>query len=269
MRSSSEIRSSRSVVIHPTAIVHPEAELADGVNIGPFSIIAGTVKIGARTVVGAHVVIEGHTTIGQDNEIFTGAVIGSRTQDKKYDGGTSYLVLGDRNKIREYVTINPGTKDGTQTLIGNDNLFMAYSHIAHDCIVHNHVVLANQATLAGHVIVEDRAIVGGLSAVHQFVRIGQLTLIGGCSKVVKDVPPFMMADGHPVKVYGVNTVGLERAGIAPAERMILKKAFRVIFKSRSIIKNALIKLEEEKLPQTPTLAAFLEFLKSSERGVCR
>lgn len=269
MRSGSEVRGSRSVV-HPTAIIHPDAELGEGVSIGPYSIIAGTVKIGDGTVVGAHAVIEGNTTIGNDNEIFTGAVIGSRTQDKKFDGGTSYLVIGNNNKIREYVTINPGTKEGAKTVIGDDNLLMAYSHVAHDCMVHNHVVLANQATLAGHVIIEDRAIIGGLSAVHQFVRIGQLALVGGCSKVVQDVPPYMMTDGHPARAYGINTVGLERAELPKEEKTVLKKAFKVIFKSKHTLKNAIRNLEEsDDIPSTPALAILLQFLKTSERGICR
>ena len=268
MRSGSEIRGRRSVTIHPTAIIHDEAELGEGVVIGPYSIIEGTVKIGDGTLVGSHVVIEGHTTIGAENQIFTGAVIGSPTQDKKYDGGISYLTIGDRNKIREYVTINPGTKDGTRTIIGNDNLLMAYSHVAHDCVVHDHVVLANQATLAGHVIVQDRAIVGGLRAVHQFVRLGELALIGGCSKVVQDVPPFMMADGHPARVYGINSVGLDRAGYASHDKQVLKKAFKITFRSRHTLKNAILHLESE-LGDGAAFETLLKFLKTSERGICR
>ncbi len=268
MRSGSEIRSRGPVNVHPTAIVHPEAELGEGVQIGPYSVIAGTVKIGDRTRIGSHVVIEGNTTLGADNEIFTGAVIGSRTQDKKYDGGASFVRIGDRNFIREYVTINPGTKEGTETLIGDDNLLMAYCHVAHDCILQNHTVLANQATLAGHVIVEDRAIIGGLSAVHQFVRIGQLALVGGCSKVVQDVPPFMMADGHPARAFGINSVGLDRANFSKEEKTLMKKAFKIIFKSRLSLKNSMVKLSEE-CTSTPTLEILLEFLKASERGICR
>jgi len=268
MRSGSEIRSCRSVVIHPTAIIHPDAELGEGVTIGPYSIIAGTVKIGDLTQVGAHVVMEGHTVLGSENEIFTGAVIGSRTQDKKYDGGISYLRIGDRNRIREYVTMNPGTKEGTETVIGNDNLLMAYSHVAHDCIVKDFTVLANQATLAGHVVVEDRAIIGGLSAVHQFVRIGTLALIGGCSKVVQDVPPFFIADGHPARAFGLNSIGLDRADVSKEEKALLKKAFKIIFKSKLSLKSAILQLEQE-LTSTPTLNVLLNFLKSSERGICR
>ena len=143
------------------------------------------------------------------------------------------------------------------------------SHVAHDCVVHNHVVLANQATLAGHVIVEDRAIIGGLSAVHQFVRIGELALIGGCSKVVQDVPPFVMADGHPVHAYGINTVGLERAGLPKEEKTVLKKAFKIVFKSKHTLKNAIRLIVESGLPTTPALTSFLQFLKTSERGICR
>ena len=268
MRSTSEVRSRRSVVIHPTAIVHPDAELGEGVKVGPFALIAETVKVGDRTVVGARVSLEGHTTIGADNEIFTGAVIGSVTQDKKYDGGTSYLKIGDGNKIREYVTINPGTKDGTCTVIGNQNLLMAYSHVAHDCVLGNHTVLANQATLAGHVVVEDGAIIGGLSAVHQFARIGKLSIIGGCSKVVQDVPPFMMVDGHPARAYGINSVGMDRAGYSGDDKSLMKKAFRIVFKSRLTLKNAMVRLEEE-LPPTPTRDILLHFLKASDRGICR
>ena len=268
MRSGSEVRGSGQVTIHPTAIVHPDAELADGVEVGPFAIIEGTVKIGTNTRVGPRVSIEGHTIIGADNEFFTGAVIGSRTQDKKFKGGTSYLRIGDRNKIREYVTINPGTKEGTETVIGNDNLLMAYCHVAHDCIIKNQTILANAATLAGHVIVEDKAIIGGLSAVHQFVRIGKLALIGGCSKVVQDVPPFMIADGHPARVFGINAIGLDRASFSKEEKGILRKAVKVIFRSGLTLKTAMAKLEQE-CPSSPSLAVLLEFLKASERGICR
>lgn len=268
MRGASEVRGRRSVIIHPTAIVHPEAEIGEDVQIGPFAIIEGTVKIGDRTVVGPRVSIEGHTTLGSDNEIFTGAVIGSRTQDKKFDGGTSYLRIGNQNKIREYVTINPGTKEGTATTIGDHNLLMAYCHVAHDCIIHNNAILANAATLAGHVIVEDRAIIGGLSAVHQFVRLGRLAIVGGCSKVVQDVPPYIMSDGHPARAYGINSVGLDRAGYGSEDKARLKKAFRIVFRSGLTMKNAIARLEEELMP-CPTIGVLLEFLKQSDRGICR
>ena len=258
---------SNGVKIHPTAIVHPDAVLGEGVEIGPWSLVTGTVKIGARTKVGPRVTIEGHTTIGDDNEIFTGAVIGSRTQDRKFDGGVSYLKIGDRNKIREYATLNPGTLEGTQTVVGNDNLLMAYSHVAHDCILHNGVTLANSATLAGHVIVEDKAILGGLSGVHQFIRIGALSITGGCSKAVQDIPPFMMVDGHPARAFGINAVGLDRAGFSKEEKSSLKKAFKIIFRSGLILKNA-IKQVRQDIPSSPSIQTLIEFLEKSERGIC-
>lgn len=267
MRSGSEVRGSRSVTIHPTAIVHPDAELGEGVEVGPFAIIEANVRIGDRTKVGPRVTFEGYTTIGEDNEIFTGAVIGSPTQDKKFDGGISYLRIGSRNKIREYVTMNPGTKEGTETVVGNDNLLMAYVHIAHDCIVHNHTVLANAATLAGHVIVEDRAIIGGLTGVHQFVRIGSLAIIGGCSKVVQDVPPFMMVDGHPARAFGINSVGLDRANFSPDEKAAIKKAFKIIFRSKVSLKTSLKQLE--KISSHQSIQTLVAFLSQCERGICR
>jgi len=255
------------VKIHPTAIVHPDAVLGEGVEVGPWALIAGTVKIGARTKVGPRVTIEGHTTIGEDNEIFTGAVFGSLTQDRKADGGVSYLRIGHRNTIREYATLNPGTLNGTETVVGNENLLMAYAHVAHDCIIHNSCTLANNATLAGHVIVEDKAIIGGLSAVHQFVRIGSLSITGGCSKVVQDIPPFMMVDGHPARAFGINSIGLDRAGYTPADKSAIKKAFKIIFKSGLILKNVIKQIQTD-IPSSPPIQTILSFLESSERGIC-
>jgi len=255
-------------LIHPTAIVDPEAEIGEGVEIGPYCVIAATVKIGAGTVVGPRVTIEGNTTLGAENEIFTGAVLGSRTQDKKFEGGQTFLRIGSRNKIREYVTMNPGTKEGTETVVGDDNLIMAYAHIAHDCIIRNHTILANAATLAGHVLIEDRAIIGGLTGVHQFVRVGSLAIVGGCSKVVQDVPPFIMADGHPARAYGLNSVGLSRARMSAEEKSVLKKAFKIVFRSGLTVKKAAAQLEKE-LPATPSLRTLIEFLQASDRGICR
>lgn len=267
MRSGCEVRGSRSGMIHPTAIVHPDAVLGKDVEIGPWVLIEGTVKIGDRTKVGPRATIEGHTTIGTDNEIFTGAVIGSRTQDRKFEGGVSYLKIGNRNKIREYTTINPGTLEGTETVIGDDNLLMAYAHVAHDCTIHNGAILANNATLAGHVIVEDKAIIGGLSAVHQFVRIGKLSITGGCSKVVQDIPPFMMVDGHPAKAFGINSVGLDRAGFSKEDKSALKRAFRIIFKSGLSLKSVVKQLKQE-IPSSAPLQTLIDFLEKSERGIC-
>lgn len=254
--------------IHPTAIIHPDAELGTGVEVGPYSIIEDNVVIGEGTKIGARVTIEGYTTIGRDNEIFTGAVIGSITQDKKFKGGVTYLKIGDRNKIREYVTINPGTESGRETVIGSDNLIMAYAHIAHDCIVGNGTIIANAGTLAGHVLIEDRAIVGGLCGVHQFVRIGYLSIVGGGSKLVQDLPPFVMADGHPAKAFGLNTVGLERAGLSAEERAALKRAFKIVFRSKLSIKSAIRSLQES-IPHSSSVSRLIEFLEKSERGICK
>lgn len=254
--------------IHPTAIVEPVAELGAGVSVGPYSIIEANVQVGDGTTIGARVTIEGHTTIGKDNQIFTGAVVGSVTQDKKYRGGIAYLKIGDRNKIREYITINPGTEDGTETVIGNDNLIMAYAHVAHNCIIGNETIIANAGTLAGHVIVEDRAVIGGLSGVHQFVRIGYLAIVGGSSKAVQDIPPYMMVDGHPAKAYGLNVVGLERAGVPKDERIHLKRAFKIVFRSRLLTKKATQILKAELLP-SQAISRLITFLENSERGICK
>ena len=258
----------RKAFIHPTAIVDPEAEFGTGVSVGPYSIIEANVMIGDGTEIGSRVTIEGHTTIGKENQIFTGAVIGSITQDKKYKGGVTYLKIGDRNRIREYVTINPGTQDGSETMIGDDNLIMAYAHVAHDCGIGNKTIIANAGTLAGHVVVEDCAVVGGLSGIHQFVRIGYLSIIGGNSKAVQDIPPYMMVDGHPAKAYGLNAVGLERAGIPKEERLLLKRAFKIIFKSRFSTKHAIQSLKTE-IPHSPAMARLITFLENSERGICK
>lgn len=262
------IESSQKVIIHPTAIVHPKAELDHGVEVGPYTMIDADVKIGAGTKIGPRVTLEGHTTLGRNNQIFSGAIIGSLTQDKKYKGGKTFLKIGDNNVIREYCTLNPGTLEGTETVLGHGNLLMAYAHIAHDCVVGNDTVIANNGTLAGHCIVEDKAVIGGLSGVHQFIRIGKLAIVGGCSKVVSNVPPFMMVDGHPAKAYGLNIVGLERNQVSGEERMNLKRAFKVIFRSGLALKNA-IKQIEETLPQTSAINTLLEFLRNSERGICK
>lgn len=255
-------------IIHPTAIVNPEAELGVGVSVGPYSIIEANVVIGDRTSIGARVTIEGHTTIGKENQIFTGAVIGSMTQDKKYKGGVSYLRVGDQNRIREYVTINPGTAEGSETVIGDDNLIMAYAHVAHDCTIGNKTVIANAGTLAGHVVVEDCAIIGGLCGVHQFVRIGYLAIMGGNSKAVQDIPPYIMVDGHPAKAYGLNVVGVERAELSKEERLLLKRAFKIIFRSHLSTKNATQSLKQD-LPQSPAILRLVGFLETSERGICK
>ncbi len=254
--------------IHPTAIVDKKAQLADDVEVGPYCFIGPNVKIGSGTKIGPHAVLDGYTTIGRNNKIYTGAVIGSITQDLKYKGEKSYVKIGDDNIIREYVTINLGTKKGSSTIVGNNVLLMAYSHIAHDCIINDGAIIANAGTLAGYVTIGEKAVVGGLVGIHQFVRIGKLAVIGGCSKVVQDVVPYSNCDGHPLKVYGLNTIGLKRAGISEGSRTHLKKTFKLLFNSGLSISHALERIKSE-VPNCPEVAYLIEFVSTSERGISR
>ncbi|MBU1006238.1 MAG: acyl-ACP--UDP-N-acetylglucosamine O-acyltransferase [Candidatus Omnitrophica bacterium] len=254
--------------IHPTAIVDKKAKLADNVEVGPYAIIGPDVEIAGSTSVGAHVVIESHTSIGENCRIFTGAVIGSMPQDLKYKGEKSFLKIGNNNIIREYATLNPGTEEGSVTSVGNGNLLMAYSHVAHDCKIGNGCVIANSGTLAGHVTIEDKVVIGGLTAIHQFARVGKLAMIGGCSKVVQDIPPFSTCDGHPSKVYGLNIIGLKRSGMSKDTLFALKQAFKILFYSRLIFKNAFEKVKEE-IRDVEEVEYLLTFVKNSERGVCK
>ena len=255
--------------VHPTAIVHPKARLAEGVEVGPYAIIGERVTVGAHTIIGAHCVLEGRTTIGKACQVFTGAVLGSIPQDLKYQGEDSELIIGDRNKIREYVTMNPGTSGGGgKTVVGSDGLFMAYSHVAHDCVLGDHVVLANSAALAGHITIENRASVGGLVGIHQFVRVGTLAFIGGCSRVVQDVPPYSICVGYPAKVFGINSEGLKRAGMSAETKQRLHRAFKVLFNSKLSMSHALEQLSESADHQ-PELTHLLSFIRQSKRGVCR
>ena len=259
----------KAVTVHPTAIVHPKAVLGPGVCVGPYTVIQEHVTIGARTTIGAHGVIEGRTTIGEECQIFTGAVIGSIPQDLKYKGEESRLLIGDRNTIREYVTINPGTEGGGgKTVIGSDCLLMAYSHVAHDCLIGNHVVMANSAALAGHIVVEDRAIIGGLVGIHQFVRVGGLAFIGGCSRVVQDIPPYSTCVGYPAKVFGLNSEGLKRVGISSDAKRYLHHAFRVLFHSKLSMSHALKQVSQD-ADHCPEIHHLVTFIRHSKRGVCR
>lgn len=254
------------MAIHPTAVVSKRAKLADDIEVGPYTIIADNVSIGAGSKVGPFVNICGNTTIGKNCRIFTGAVIGSIPQDLKYNNETSFLEIGDNNIIREYCTFNPGTGEAGKTIIGNNNLFMAYSHVAHDCIVGNDCIIANNGTLAGHVTIEDKAVLGGLVAVHQFVRVGTLSIIGGCSKVVQDIPPYSTCDGHPTRVYGLNITGLRRSGISHEAISQLGAAFRILFNSGLSIKHALKKIQSEK--NSAQVTNLINFIKNSQRGIC-
>ncbi|MFH1245332.1 MAG: acyl-ACP--UDP-N-acetylglucosamine O-acyltransferase [Candidatus Omnitrophota bacterium] len=252
----------------PTAQISEGAVLAEGVEVGHYTVIGARVKIGRGTSIGDHCVITGNTTIGADNRIFTGAVIGSIPQDLKYKGEQTELVIGDSNIIREYVTINLGTSASGKTVIGSNSLIMAYAHVAHDCVVGNNVIIANVGTLAGHIVIEDRAIIGGLAAIHQFVRIGTMAIVGGCARVNQDIPPYSMCYGQPARVLGLNKVGLERSGISPEAKAQLKSAFTILFNSGLTIPHALEKVEKE-IPSIPEVIYLLNFIKNSQRGVCR
>jgi UDP-N-acetylglucosamine acyltransferase len=253
---------------HPSALISKKAKLADDVQVGPYTIIGDKVKIGRGTRIGAYCLIEGNTILGGGCQVFTGAVIGSPPQDLKYKGEDNFLEIGDNNIIREYCTFNPGTGEKGKTIVGNNNLFMAYAHIAHDCRVGNHCVIANNGTLAGHVTIEDNAVIGGLVAIHQFVRVGKLSIIGGCSKVVQDIPPYSTCDGHPARVYGLNLIGLRRHGALKESIKQLNYAFKILFNSGLTVRHALEKIgRESKLNNEASY--LINFIKSSQRGIVR
>jgi UDP-N-acetylglucosamine acyltransferase len=253
--------------IHPTAVVHDGAVVADDAVIGPYSVIGPRVTLGSGTVIDHHVSVMGRTTMGSGNRVHPFASIGGPPQDLKYKGEDTALVIGDRNTIREFVTLNLATASGSGvTSIGSDCLFMAYVHVAHDCVVGNGVIMANCATLAGHVHIDDRAIIGGLTAIHQFCRIGRSTMIGGCSAIVKDVVPFSLVSGNRAYVHGLNLVGLRRQGFTATDVGHLKHAFRIIFRSRLMQREALETVARE-IPATPAITHLLEFVQGSKRGL--
>jgi UDP-N-acetylglucosamine acyltransferase len=254
--------------IHPAAIIDKKAKLADDVEVGPYALIGPNVEIGKSVTIAGHVVVDGYTSIGEGTRIFTGAVIGSAPQDLKYKGKKSFLKIGKNNVIREYVTMNPGTEEGSVTSIGDENLLMAYSHVAHDCRIGNNCVIANLGTLAGHVTIEDRVVMGGLAAVHQFTRVGKMAIIGGCSKVVQDIPPFSTCDGNPARVYGLNLIGITRAGMPKNTQARLRKAFKILFHSGLMFKNGIEKVKKN-IGSFEEIDYLLNFIKNSERGVCR
>ena len=255
-------------MIHPTAIVHPQARLGVDCDIGPYCVLGEHVVLGDRCRLHSHVVVDGHTTLGRENEIFPFASIGLKTQDLKWKGGLTRTVIGDHNTFREYVTIHSATGDGETTIVGSHNHILAYCHIAHNCLLADHIIMSNVATLAGHVTVEDGAVVGGLAAIHQFCRIGKWSIIGGCSKVVQDVPPFMLADGNPAETRTVNKVGLERNGVSAEAQTALKQAYKILFREGLTIPNALTRIEAD-LPPLPELTHLVQFCRTSQRGLTR
>ena len=232
-----------SLLIHPTAIVHPQAQLHPTVRVAPYAIIGAKVSIGAHTTVGSHAVIDGLTSIGEDNQIFPGAAIGLEPQDLKYQGANSKVIIGDRNKIREYVTINKATNVGEATIIGNDNLLMAYSHVAHNCVIGNEVIIANNVAMAGHVTIESQAVISGLLGIHQFVHIGRMAMVGGMSRINRDVPPYLLVEGNPARVRSLNLVGLKRKGFNTEAIKQLKKAFRILYRDNLPLNKAIAQLE--------------------------
>ena len=255
--------------IHPTAVVHPEARLHETAEIGPFAVIGAKVKIGAGTSVGPHAVIEGDTTIGARNKVFQFASVGAVPQDLKYAGEPTRLEIGDENQIREFTTLHIGTAGGGGvTRIGHRNLFMAYSHVAHDCQVGNGCVLANSVALAGHVEVGNHVILGGLSAVHQFTRIGDHAFIAGGSMVAMDVPPYCTAQGDRAELVGLNTVGLSRHGYSEDQLARVKTAYKILFRSKLGLNEALAKVRAEYGTQ-PEIELLLDFVANSKRGITR
>jgi len=255
-------------MIAPTAVIHPKAQIGAGCVVGPYCVIGENVSLGAGCRLHSHVVIDGHTTLGDNNEIFPFASIGLKTQDLKWKGGVTRTLIGGNNTFREYVTVHSATGDGEVTTIGSHNHILAYSHIAHNVTLGDHIIMSNVATLAGHITVEDRAVIGGLAAVHQFCRIGAMAIIGGCSKVVQDVLPYMLADGNPARTRTINKVGLERNGITEEAQSALKQAYKILFREGLTVPNALSKIETE-LPPLPEVRHLVAFARRSERGLSK
>ena len=252
--------------VHPTAIVDSAAELGRGVEVAPYAIVGPGVRVGDRTEIGPRAYLERDTTLGEDCRVAAGAVLGTDPQDQKYKSEPSVLEVGDRTVIREFATLNRGTAATGRTVVGSDCLVMAYAHVAHDCEIGNHVVLSNAVNMAGHVVIEDWVVVGGITPIHQFVRIGAHAFVGGGSRIPQDVPPYCRAAGNPPKLYGLNTVGLERRGFSPETRTALKQAYRILFNSRLNISQALRRAEEV-VVGIPEVRHLLEFVRTSRRGI--
>ena len=255
-------------MIHPTAIIHPKAQIGADCEIGPYCIIGEHVTLGDQCKLHSHAVVDGHTTLGRRNEIFPFAAIGLKTQDLKYKGGAPRLTIGDGNVFREGVTAHGATSDGDATVIGSNNLFLTHAHVAHDCILGNGIIMSGFAGLAGHVVIEDCAVLGGYVAVHQFCRIGRHVMIGGCSKVLQDIAPFMLAAGEVAKPMTINKVGLERHGISEAAQSALRAAYKIIFREGLLLADALAKVEQE-IPPLPEVQHLVQFIRASERGVSK
>jgi UDP-N-acetylglucosamine acyltransferase len=255
--------------IHPTAIIDPKAEIDSGVDIGPFCIVKNAVRINKGTKLLSHVTVEGSTEIGENCTIHPYTSIGFPPQDLKYKGEDTKLVIGNNNTIREYVSMHRASVGGDgATVVGSNNFFMAYVHIAHDCKIGNNVIMANAATLAGHVLIEDNAVVGGLVAIHQYTRIGRHAMVGGFSGIGQDIPPYMIASGARAKLYGPNTIGLKRHGLSDATINAIKKAYKVLFREKRTLKDAIKKIRHE-MQGIEEVNHLIEFIEKNKRGICR
>ncbi len=258
--------------VHPTAIISPKSELGEGVQIGPYSLVGDYAQIGTNTVIGPHVQIDKWTTIGEDCQIYFGATLGNPSKDLKYKGERSYVRIGNGNIIREYVSISRSTFEDGETVVGDNNLLMNWVNIAHDCTIGSRIIMANFASLAGHVTIEDDARLGAYAALHQFVRVGKMAMAGGCSKIVQDIPPFMLSAGQPARVRDLNRLGIRTSRINPLSKLspatfdVLKKAFRILFRSGLPLRHAVTKAREE-LPQDPEVEYLLQFIETSKRGI--
>jgi len=262
-----------TALIHPTALIDPQAQLHATVSVGAYSIIGANVKIGAHSIVGPHCVIDGHTSIGEENHFYRFCSIGGMPQDKKYAGEVTYLEMGNRNMVREYVTINTGTvQDGGVTRLGSDNWIMAYVHVAHDCQIGNQTILANGVQMGGHVHIGDWAIVGGLAAVHQFGKIGAHSMTGGQSALHMDIPPYVMGSGNPCVPVGINVEGLKRRGFSPESITALRDAYKIIYRRSLSLSDACaeIRLRQQQEPAVAAaLQPLLDFVEASKRGIIR
>ena len=254
------------VQIHPTAIVDPGAVLGDGVQVGPYALVGPQVTIGPRTVVAARAIVERNVRLGADCRVGTGSIVGGDPQDLKFKGEETWVEVGDGTVIREYATINRGTAESLKTTIGRKCLLMSYVHVAHDCHIGNEVIVSNAVQMAGHIHIGDCVTISGLTPIHQFVKIGAYAFIGGLSRVTKDVPPFVRAAGSPMKLYGLNTIGLQRRGFAPETMRELKRAYMLFFQSNLNVSQALERARAE-LPPLPEVLLLIRFVEESERGV--
>jgi UDP-N-acetylglucosamine acyltransferase len=255
-------------MIHPSAIIHPAASLGADCQIGPYCIVGEHVELGAGCQLRSHVVIDGHTKLGRENVIYPFASIGLKTQDLKWKGGITRTDIGDHNTFRENVTIHSATSEGDATRIGSHNNFLAYTHVAHDCQLGDHIIMSNNASLAGHVIMEDHVIMGGFAAVHQFCRLGKMAMIGGYSRIVQDAVPFTITEGNPAAPRTINKIGLQRNGVSDEAQTAIRHAYKILFREGLTVTKAIEQMEAQ-LPPSAEIKHLIEFVRKSERGITR